>query len=173
MKNVIVGVATPIYPSNAARKDLVVVNAQAKAALLKRFPDARVFYDGYSDGVKSAPRIRFYAKLPVAHPQAQALLTAAGRRPTCAKGFAGAFLVDVTSEGEVSTAVAGLSAESLTGKTLKELQAIGTSRGIKISNGTNKAKAIASLLGFSSSVSAPAAETAPAAEPPTDDSLAE
>lgn len=167
MEKIIVGVATPIYSSTSSRKDLIPVNRQAKDALLTRFPGAQIVYDGLSDGAKAPPRIRFYAKLPATDPVAEALLAAnEGRRPTVGRAFKGAVLIDVGAEGVVSTAVAGLTAEELSTKTLKELQAIGLTHGIKIANGTAKAKAIGMLAGTNvvrPAPSAPAPDVTPEA----------
>lgn len=158
MDKIIVGVATPTYPVNASRKDLVPVNRACKEALAARFPGAQVIYDGLSNGAKAVPQIRYYAKLPATDPTAAAILAANdGRRPTVGRGFKGAYLVDVSADGVTSTGVAGLSAEALGTKTLKDLQTIGATYNIKIANGTSKAKAILMLTG--SNIVVPAVAT--------------
>jgi hypothetical protein len=180
MNNLIVGVATPVYPINAGRKDLVAVNKLCKQALTDRFPGSEIVYDGLANGASAPPAIKFYAKLPTDSEVAKAILAASGgRRPVCSRGFAGAFLVTVDSNGPVSTAVAGLTAESLDGKTLKELTEIGAARGIKITRGTSKAKAIAALIGTPAVAAAPVvvaeavAPETPAAEVETTEVVAE
>lgn len=102
MKSIIVAVATPAYPVNATRKDLVAVNRQVKSILTSRFPGAFVVYDGLANGLKKAPAIKFYAKLPADSEVAVALVAAnGGKRPTVGKGFAGAFTVTVDANGPV------------------------------------------------------------------------
>lgn len=168
MNKLIAAVATPVYPSPLTAKDKLAVNKAAKTVLLERFPGAEIVYDGLSDGAKAPPRIRFYAKVDSASEAARALLAATGgRRPTCAKGFAGAFLVDVNANGVISTAVAGLSAADLAGKTLAQLIEIGAPRGIKIAKGTSKTKAITALLGFDPSAVVTSSPTPEAATEPT------
>lgn len=102
MKSIIVAVATPAYPTNATRKDLVTVNKQVRNILTSRFPGAQVVYDGLANGLKKDPAIKFYAKLPADSEVAVALLAAnGGKRPTVGKGFAGAFTVTVDANGPV------------------------------------------------------------------------
>lgn len=148
MKSVIVGVATPVYPSTPTAADKRKVNAAAKEALLGRFPGATVVYDGKADGLKAAPRIKFYAKLPVDDPAvAEVLAAAGGKRPTIGKSFAGAFMVDVNAQGVIPARLPDLDPAALAGMTLRALTELGASRGVKIPSGVAKATAIARLLG--------------------------
>ena len=146
MNATIVGVGTPKYPSNATRTQKVAVNAQVKAALIAKFPEAKILYDGFANGVKNGPAIKFYAKV-ASNSEAATTTVAAngGRRPTQKYLFKGAFFVTADTNGVVPAALPALDGTELSKLTLNQLVELGATRGVKVSKSGSKAEAIKRL----------------------------